>query len=150
MYPTISHLIEDLFGIYIPLPIQTFGFWVAIAFLAASYVIKIELQRKEKEGKISIIKIKKIVGLKLKSIDIGIALFSGFLIGFKLIEAILNYEDLVADPQSFILSIRGNLFGGILFAILSLYNKQKENKKPPNKLPLKESINDCGSATKSS
>ena len=129
MYPTISHLIEDLFGIYIPLPIQTFGFWVAIAFLAASYVIKIELQRKEKEGKISIIKIKKIVGLKLKSIDIGIALFSGFLIGFKLIEAILNYDDLVADPQSFILSIRGNLFGGILFAILSLYNKQKENKK---------------------
>ena len=129
MYPTISHLIEDLFGVYIPLPIQTFGFWVAIAFLAASYVIKIELQRKEKEGKISIIKIKKIVGLKLKSIDIGIALFSGFLIGFKLIEAILNYEDLVADPQSFILSLRGNLFGGFLFAILSLYNKQKENKK---------------------
>ena len=129
MYPTISHLLEDLFGINIPLPIQTFGFWVAIAFLAASYVIKIELQRKEKEGKISIIKIKKIVGLKLKSIDIGIALFSGFLIGFKLIEAILNYDDLVADPQSFILSLRGNLFGGILFAILSLYNKQKENKK---------------------
>ena len=129
MYPTISHLIEDLFGVYIPLPIQTFGFWVAIAFLAASYVIKIELQRKEKEGKISIIKIKKIVGLKLKSIDIGIALFSGFLIGFKLIEAILNYDDLVADPQSFILSLRGNLFGGFLFAILSLYNKQKENKK---------------------
>lgn len=129
MYPTISHLIEDLFGIYIPLPIQTFGFWVAIAFLAASYVIKIELQRKEKEGKISIIKIKKIVGLKLNSIDIGIALFSGFLIGFKLLEAIFNYEDLVADPQSFILSLRGNLFGGMLFAILSLYNKQKENKK---------------------
>lgn len=129
MYPTISHLIEDLFGIYIPLPIQTFGFWVAIAFLAASYIIKIELQRKEKEGKISIIKIKKIVGLKLNSIDIGIALFSGFLIGFKLLEAIFNYEDLVADPQSFILSLRGNLFGGILFAILSLYNKQKENKK---------------------
>ena len=129
MYPTISHLIEDLFGIYIPLPIQTFGFWVAIAFLAASYIIKIELQRKEKEGKISIIKIKKIVGLKLNSIDIGIALFSGFLIGFKLLEAMFNYEDLVADPQSFILSLRGNLFGGMLFAILSLYNKQKENKK---------------------
>ena len=129
MYPTISPLMEDLFGIYIPLPIQTFGFWVAIAFLAASYIIKIELQRKEKEGKISIIKIKKIVGLKLNSIDIGIALFSGFLIGFKLLEAIFNYEDLVADPQSFILSLRGNLFGGMLFAILSLYNKQKENKK---------------------
>ena len=50
MYPTISHLIEDLFGIYIPLPIQTFGFWVAIAFMVAAYVIKLELERKEKIG----------------------------------------------------------------------------------------------------
>ena len=39
MYPTISHLLFDLFAVNIPLPIQTFGFWVAIAFLAASYVI---------------------------------------------------------------------------------------------------------------
>ena len=129
MYPTISHLIEDLFGVFIPLPIQTFGFWVAIAFVAAAYIIKIELERKENEGKVSIIKVKKIIGQKLSNIDIGISLLSGFLIGFKLIEAALNYNDLVLDPQSFILSLRGNLFGGILFAILSLYSKQKENKK---------------------
>jgi len=129
MYPTISHLIEDLFGVFIPLPIQTFGFWVAIAFVAAAYIIKIELERKENEGKVSIIKVKKIIGKKLSNIDIGISLLSGFLIGFKLIEAALNYNDLVLDPQSFILSLRGNLFGGILFAILSLYSKQKENKK---------------------
>ena len=57
MYPTISHLIEDLFGIYIPLPIQTFGFWVAIAFLAAAYIIQIELRRKEEEGKSKPIKL---------------------------------------------------------------------------------------------
>ena len=44
MYPTISHLLNDLFGIDIPLPIQTFGFWVAIAFLAAFYVITKELK----------------------------------------------------------------------------------------------------------
>ena len=53
MYPTISHLIYDLFGVNIPLPIQTFGFWVAIAFLAAAWTITIELKRKESEENMS-------------------------------------------------------------------------------------------------
>ena len=75
MYPTISHLIEDLFGIYIPLPIQTFGFWVAIAFMAAAYVIKLELERKEKIGLISSTKINQIVGNKLSYTEIIISLF---------------------------------------------------------------------------
>ena len=135
MYPTISHLIEDLFGIYIPLPIQTFGFWVAIAFLAASYVIKIELKRKEREGKVNVIKIKKIIGQKLNYFEIGTSLFFGFLIGFKLIEAIFNYGDLVNDPQGFILSSRGNLIGGIFIAIFSYFTKQRENKKTELSIP---------------
>ena len=75
MYPTISHLIEDLFGIYIPLPIQTFGFWVAIAFMAAAYVIKLELERKEKIGLISSTKINQIVGNKLSYTEIIIVYY---------------------------------------------------------------------------
>ena len=74
MYPTISHLIEDLFGIFIPLPIQTFGFWVAIAFMAAAYVIKLELERKEKIGLISSTKINQIVGNKLSYKEIIISI----------------------------------------------------------------------------
>ena len=50
MYPNISYLLNDLFGINIPLPIQTFGFFVAIAFLLSSWTLSIELKRKEDEG----------------------------------------------------------------------------------------------------
>ena len=64
MYPTISHLIQDLFGIYIPLPIQTFGFCVAVAFLLASWMLSLELKRKEEEGILQVFVQDKIVGLK--------------------------------------------------------------------------------------
>ena len=129
MYPTISHLLFDLLGINIPLPIQTFGFWVAIAFLAASYVITKELKRKENEGYLSVSTVKETIGKPLSIYEILISFFTGFLIGFKLIEAIFHYSDLVANPQDFILSTRGSFIGGIFIASLSIYLKWNENKK---------------------
>jgi len=129
MYPTISHLLFDIFGINIPLPIQTFGFWVAIAFLAASYIISIELKRKEKEGYISASTIKEIIGRRLNVYEISSSLITGFLLGYKIIEAVFHYSDLVGNPQDFILSTRGNLMGGIFIATLSIYLKWNDNKK---------------------
>ena len=129
MYPTISHLLFDLFGINIPLPIQTFGFWVAIAFIFASWIISNELKRKEKEGHLSATIVKETIGKPLSIAEIVSSLFTGFFIGFKFIEAIFHYSDLVADPQDFILSTRGNLLGGILIAAISFYLKWTENNK---------------------
>ena len=80
MYQTISHLIQDLFGIYIPLPIQTFGFFVALAFLLASWTLSLELKRKEEEGILQVFVQDKIVGLKATPWQLLSAAFVGFLI----------------------------------------------------------------------
>ena len=129
MYPTISHLLYDMFGIQIPLPIQTFGFFVALAFVAANWIVSLELKRKEKDGIISSTIIKELVGVGITKMEILSSLISGFIIGFKGIEAVLHYSDLVADPQGFILSSRGNLIGGVLIAGVSIYLKWKEKNK---------------------
>ena len=135
MYPTISHLIYDLFGIYIPLPIQTFGFWVAIAFLSAYYVISKELERKEEEGLLQAVKVKEVIGKPLSLSQILNSLITGFFLGFKLIEAIFNYSDLVLNPQEFMLSTRGNLIGGIIMSSFFVYQKWSENNKTKLKIP---------------
>ena len=119
MYPTISHLIYDLFGVWIPLPIQTFGFWVAIAFIAAAFLLTLELKRKEKEGFLYSTKVKELIWGKLSIANLFSSAILSFLVGFKLVEAVFHYSDFVANPQDFILSFKGSLWGGILIAIIS-------------------------------
>mgnify|MGYP000096888219 FL=1 len=52
MYPNLYYAVKDLFGIEINglKLVNSFGFFVAIAFIAAAAVLTSELKRKEKEG----------------------------------------------------------------------------------------------------
>jgi len=129
MYPTISDLINDLFGIYIPLPIQSFGFFVAIAFILAAYFFAKELARKEAEGKLfpTIKRIK--IGHKATPNELAISAATGFILGYKILPAILDYSEFVDNPQEFILSLNGSFIGGLIGGGISAYLKYREREK---------------------
>ena len=52
MFPNFYYVFKDLLGLEIPalVFVNTFGFFVAIAFLLANYTMRLELKRKEEEG----------------------------------------------------------------------------------------------------
>lgn len=130
MYPTLYHLFQDLFGVEVEFfkLFQSFGLMVALAFLAAAYILTIELKRKEKEGLLESIK-RKVWKGPAGAQDYIVSGVIGFVVGFKVVALVLNFSEVADDPQSFILSAQGNFFGGILFAVLSMVWTYWENKK---------------------
>ena len=129
MYPNISYLLNDLFGVYIPLPIQTFGFFVALAFIFSSWTLALELKRKEKIGLIKAVNRPKVIGQKISPTQLLSTAFVGFIIAYKLLYAVFNYSDFVANPQAIILSTDGHFMGGLLGAVLNAFLKYREYKK---------------------
>jgi prolipoprotein diacylglyceryl transferase len=133
MYPTISDFIKDIFGIYLPLPIQSFGFFLAISFLFAAYILTIEFKRKEKQGLVHPIIRTKIKGRPASIKELLLTGFITLIISYKLLGIIFNYYDFIENPQLYILSAKGNIWGGIIIALIAvvfLYIKRAKDKLP--------------------
>lgn len=129
MYPTLSHFIYDVFGVKIPMPIQTYGLFVAFAYLTAGVFIMLELKRYEKLNILKVIKKKILVGMPATIYELAGSAFFGFIIGFKFVDAAFNYSQFVQNPQDFILSWTGNWFGGVAGAAISGYMLYREKNK---------------------
>ncbi len=133
MYPTISDLLQDLFGINIPLPIQSFGFMMAISFMLAAYTLQSELVRKEKQGILHSFWVNVVKGAPATRADILGSLLTGFFVGYKVLYAAMNYSEFVVDTQGVLLSAKGNLIGGLFVGAIMLYMRYREGEK--NRLP---------------
>lgn len=133
MYPRFSDMINDLLGTSIRLPIQTYGFFVALAFVAGALILYYELKRKEAEGLLLPQKRTLVKGKPASLKDLVISGIVGFLVGFKGLAMILNYSYFVEEPQEFLLSGEGSILGGLVVAGLSAYSTWRSAEK--EKLP---------------
>ncbi|MFM9945488.1 MAG: prolipoprotein diacylglyceryl transferase [Bacteroidia bacterium] len=131
MYPTIYHAIKDLFGFEIPfLQIaNTFGFFVAISFLAANYAMVLELRRKEKDGiLLPTTKMEKF-GNPMPVSDYIVNSMIGFVFGYKILPLLFDNSLISNGAQEYIFSLNGNWITGIALAGLLLFLKYREDKK---------------------
>lgn len=140
MYPTISDLIKDIFGINVPLPIQSFGFFVAVSFVVGAWLLFLELKRKEKDRIIFPIKKKVMVGKPASTQELFIMAVFGFIIGFKLLGIIFDYSSFSENPQQYIFSSEGNIIGGILGALVAVYFRYREKQKRKLDVPKLEDV----------
>lgn len=142
MYPDFQHLLESLFGTSMPewLSIfKTFGFFVAIAFLAAAWTLSMELKRKEALGLIGVTTTTKLIGQPATKGELAWAIISGFLVGFKVVGIFGNTAEIAPDPLSYVFSMQGSLIGGVAGAALLYYLKYSEKKK--QELPKPKEVN---------
>ena len=142
MYPNLYYAVKDLFGIEITglKLINSFGFFVAIAFIAASAVLSAELKRKEKEGLLIHEEEKMIIGAPASVQELLFNFLLGFIFGYKIIGAFV-VPSALNDPQSFILSTNGSapvgILVGLFFLALKWYEKNKVKLPKPEEKTFK-------------
>ena len=134
MYPNLYYLFQDLFGIEIAALklVNSFGLMVALAFVAASALLRRELQRKEKEGLLPTMEHQVWVGRPeglLAWLSSGLL---GFVLGWKVLWLLVNAADLFrggGPPQQHLFSAQGYPLLGILAGCLLGWMRWKEDVK---------------------
>lgn len=142
MYPNLYYAFKDLFGLDLPFLrfVNTFGFFVALAFLSAAWVLSHELARKSKVGLFQPTETEILIGEPAGWGELLSNAGVGFLFGFKLLALFFLDEERTADPQAFLFSTDGNWVLGLLVAALFAFLKWREKNQRKLEKPEKRII----------
>jgi prolipoprotein diacylglyceryltransferase len=142
MYPNLYYFLKEVFGVEpwgFTQYINSFGFFVAISFLLAAWLLAKELNRKEKQGLLQPKEETIIVGEAAKPAELLFNFIFGFIVGYKILGVFFNAGDI--HPQEYIFSSKGSWTGGILLALLfaglRYYEKQKQKLAQPEKRTIR-------------
>jgi phosphatidylglycerol---prolipoprotein diacylglyceryl transferase len=139
MYPNLYYAFKDLFGVEWSFLrfVNSFGFFVAIAFIVAAIVLAKELRRKSRQGFFQPTEMQVMVGQPATALDLGLNFLLGFLLGYKILALFIMKNSATQDPQAFIFSTLGSWPAGIglglLFAGLKWWDKNKRKLAKPEK-----------------
>ena len=138
MFPRISDLINYLLGTNFEIPVQTYGLLMAISFVAAGWILYLELKRKEKEGLLSAWKKSVLKGAPATFSELFLSGFFGFILGWKGMGIVSEYDLFSKDPQDFLISGKGSILAGFLLASVLIFLTYRSGKKKELKPPVWE------------
>ena len=123
MYPNLYFAFLDLLGWDLPALklINSFGFFVALAFLAAHALLKGELKRLAALGHFKAQTTTVTVGMPPHPLDLGLQAILGFVLGWKVLYLVINAGEIFKGaglPQAHLFSSEGNVTWGILSAVI--------------------------------
>lgn len=139
MYPNLYYAFKDLFGVEWQFLrfVNSFGFFVAIAFILAAIVLAAELKRKSRQGLLHPTEMQVMVGQPATIGELVLNFLLGFLLGYKILALFILDNSATEDPQAFIFSGIGSwpagIVLGLLFAGLKWYEKNKQKLPKPEK-----------------
>jgi prolipoprotein diacylglyceryltransferase len=143
MYPNLYYFFKEVLGVEWEWArfLNSFGFFVALAFVAAAWVLTNALQRKEKQGLLHPVEEKIVVGKPASASELLLNALLGFFLGYKIVGAFLVAGDESVNPQEFIFSAEGNWAAGILLALLfgglKWYEKNKQKTDKPEERSIR-------------
>ncbi len=136
MYPNLYYFFKEVFGVEWEWArfLNSFGFFVALAFIGGAIVLTKGLQRKEKQGLLQPKEEKRVFGKPATTSEILLNALLGFVMGYKIIGAFMNAGEGI-DPQEYIFSAQGSwgagIFLALLFGGLKWYEKNKQKAAKP-------------------